>query len=120
MYLRLNYLMEDLLDALDERKMNLKTATELSYLSDSAQSVVYMLVFEHTHFRINQKKASALKRWEEERELSEEDIRAILKDSMTKEKRTLFFSNAEIERYETKFKNSEEMKRVILQFLESY
>ena len=119
MYLRLNYLTDELLEALDNKKIKLKAAVEISYVSEEIQNIIYDYVLEREIYKLNVRKAGKIKRLSIEKEVSEEDIQKILSDD-EKIKNDIYFGTSEIEKYKHKFKNNEEMKRAIINFLENY
>lgn len=119
MYLRLNYLTDTLLEALDNKKIKLKAAVELSYVSVDIQNIIYDYVVEREIYKINVRKAGKIKRLSIEKEITEEDIQMILSDE-ERIKNDIYFGTSEIEKYKHKFKNNEEMKKAIINFLESY
>ena len=119
LYLRLNHLIPELMDALDAKKLNIKVAAELSYLIEPEQRIVYELVFVEGLCKLDLKKATELKQQCSEREMTTDDIRRILTKS-TKSKDSLSFTKSELKRYKTKFTSCAEMKQAILQFLENY
>jgi len=118
MYIHLNELIPELMDALDAKRLNIRVASELSYLAEPEQRMVYELVFEQS-LPIDLAKAAEIKRQCAEGELTESDIRRILKKS-TKSKDSLSFTKSELKRYQSKFANHADMKQAILQFLENY
>lgn len=120
MYLRVNCLCEALITALDERRLNLRIAVELSYLAETEQAVVYEMVYEKALFCLSLKKAGRLKQKSKQGGLTRDDIWEILSGDLTDEKSVLFFSSKEIARYQYKFHSTEDMKEAILQFLENY
>jgi len=118
MYIHLNELIPELMDALDAKRLNIRVASELSYLSEPEQLIVYELVFNEA-IPIDLAKAAEIKRQCSEGELKESDIRRILTKS-TKSKDSLSFTKSEIKRYQSKFSSYADMKQAILQFLENY
>ncbi|MBQ2708579.1 MAG: ParB/RepB/Spo0J family partition protein, partial [Clostridia bacterium] len=118
MYIHLNELIPELMDALDAKRLNIRVASELSYLTAPEQKIVYELVFEQS-LPIDLSKAAEIKRQCSEGELTESDIRRILTKS-TKSKDSLSFTKSELKRYKTKFTSYADMKQAILQFLENY
>ena len=119
LYLRLNHLIPELMDALDAKKLNIKVAAELSYLIEPEQRIVYELVFVEEICKLDLKKATELKQECAEREMTTDAIRRILTRS-TKSKDSLSFTKSEIKRYKSKFSSCADMKQAILQFLENY
>lgn len=121
MYLRLNYLRIELLDALDRKKLNLKTAVEISYLTEPEQSLIYELVFIRNLYKLDRKKAVSIKKLSAEQKLDEGSVRAALSDGEKKEHNNMpIFWDTEIVRYQSKFKSIEAMRTAIIQFLENY
>ena len=106
------------MDALDAKRLNIRVASELSYLTEPEQKMVYELVFKET-IPIDLANAVEIKQQCSEGELTESDIRRILKKS-TKSKDSLSFTKSELKRYQSKFANYADMKQAILQFLENY
>ncbi len=120
-YLRLNYLHIELLDALDRKKLNLKTAVEISYLTEPEQLLIYELVFIRDLYKFDRKKAVSIKKLSAEQKLDEDSVRAALSDSETKMNKTApIFRDTEIARYRNKFKSTEDMWDAIIQFLKNY
>ena len=119
MYLRINHLIPNLLDALDNKKLNIRTATELSYLPDSEQSRIYDFVYTQQLYKLDLKKAAELKRRSAESELDENGIHDIL-SSGEKFGGVDFFSKSELRKYLSKFDSYAEMKNTVIRFLEEY
>ena len=119
LYLRLNHLIPELMDALDAKKLNIKVAAELSYLIEPEQRMVYELAFVEEICKLDLKKATELKQECSEREMTTNAIRRILTKS-AKSKDSLSFTKSEIKRYQSKFSSCADMKQAILQFLENY
>lgn len=117
LYLRLNHLTIQLMDALDNKRLNIKAAAELSHLTELEQTDVYELVYEKEAYKLDLKKAKLIKK--HSGELSREDIIDLL-ESDDKPKDTIFFSKSEIKKYCSKFGSLNDMKKAILNFLEEY
>lgn len=120
MYLHFNYLIDELLDLLDEKKIKQKIADEVSYLRVEEQKIVHKLVFVKKLSMLNKDKASLLREESSKHELSEEDIIHILVSQTNMEPKYKYFSKGQLEKFVVKFKSPEEMESVIIQFLESY
>ena len=118
MYIHLNELISELMDALDAKRLNIRVASELSYLAKPEQKIVYELVFNEA-IPIDLAKAAELKQQCAEREMTTDDIRRILTKS-AKSKDSLSFTKSELKRYQSKFSSCADMKQAILQFLENY
>ena len=99
--------------------LKLKAAVELSYVSVDIQNIIYDYVVEREIYKINVRKVGKIKRLSSEKEISEEDIQMILSDE-ERIKNDIYLGTSEIDKYKHKFKNNEEMKKAIINFLESY
>ena len=121
MYLRLNYLCAELLDASDNKKLNLKSAVELSYLTEPEQLIIYNLVFVQRLYKLDRKKAVCIKKLSAEQKLDEGSVKRVLSDGEIQERENMpIFREAEIARYRSKFKSAEAMWTAIIRFLENY
>ena len=119
MYLRLNYLTDELLEALDNKKIKLKAAVELSYVNEEIQNIIYDYVIVRQIYKLNVRKAVKIKKLSIESNVSAESIQKILSDE-DKIKSDTYLDTSEVEKYKHKFKNDEEMKNAIINFLENY
>ena len=117
LYLRLNHLITQLMDALDNKKLNIKVAAELSYLTEIEQTDVYELVYEKEAYKLDLKKAKLIK--QHSGELSRDDIIDLL-ESQDRPKDTISFSKSEIKKFRSKFTSLSDMRDAILKFLEDY
>lgn len=121
MYLRINRLIPELLEVLDNKKLNLKIAVELSYLREPEQYLIYDFVFCRSRYKLDLKKAVFIKQESAKRTLDKDDIERILaKQTAVDGNAVLSFSKSEITKYKGKFENIEIMKQAIIQFLENY
>lgn len=121
MYLRINYLIPELMDALDDKKINLKVAVELSYLRETEQKLIYELVCQQSIYKLDLKKAVKIKQESSEGVIDEEKMKYLLTDKIeTNTTEFLMFSRAEINEYAKKFSSVDEMKKAIIQFLNNY
>ncbi len=125
MYLRFNHLIGELLEVVDEKKMGLKIAAEVSYLREVEQKAIYDIVCAKRLYKLDWKKAINIKKASAERELEETDIIELLADvpnegKTTIESETISISKAELKIYQGKFKSFDDMKRAIFNFLENY
>ena len=119
MYLRLNYLTDELLEALDNKKIKLKAAVELSYVNEEIQNIIYDYVIVRQIYKLNVRKAVKIKKLSIESNVSAESIQKILSDE-DKIKIDTYLDTSEVEKYKHKFKDDEEMKNAIINFLENY
>lgn len=120
-YLRLNNLIPELLDELDDKKLNIKIAVELSYLDEKSQRIVYDLVYAGKQYKLDLKKAVTLKKASEKRFFNEDRITIILTGEGTVRKNEkLVLTKTEYGKYVEKFKSANDMKKAIIKFLEEY
>lgn len=73
-YIRLNYLIDDLLNMVDDGSIKLVPAVSLSYLTDQEQTILFSILSKND-YRIDMKRANKLK--ERSGNLTEDDILAI-------------------------------------------
>lgn len=120
MYLRFNYLIDELLSMLDLRKLSAKTAVELSYLPPQEQLLVYQKVYVEKCCKLDKKHAALLRQQCMEGEWTAEKITRILTSILPEmdSKQTDWYPK--FQKYQSKFHSREEMERVIEEFLDSY
>lgn len=120
-YLRLNNLIPELLDELDDKKLNIKIAVELSYLDEKFQRVVYDLVYDQKQYKLDLKKAVTLKKSSEKRFFNEDRIKLILTgEGKVRKNEKVILTKTEYGKYMGKFKSADDMKKAIIKFLEEY
>ncbi len=120
LYLRFHYLVEPLMELLDLKKLSTKAAAELSYLSKREQMLVYQQVYVEKEGRIDRKQAAALRQQSQQGELTSETLQAVLASLPEGQKGEKTVWYPEFQQYQKKFRDKDEMKRAILQFLEKY
>ena len=121
MYLRINHLIPELMDAVDDKKLNLKVAVELSYLRETEQKLIYELVCQQSIYKLDLKKAVRIKQESSEGVINEEKMKYLLTDKIkTNNLEMLMLSRAEIKEYAKKFSSVDEMKKAIIKFLDNY
>lgn len=86
-YIRLTYLLPELLELIDQERLGFGVGVSLSYLSEQSQQVVYHYFFEvNSKLKINGVTAEALRVAGEREELTDERIHSILFPEGKKEK----------------------------------
>lgn len=60
LYLRLNHLITQIMDALDNKNLSIKVAAELSYLTELEQTDVYEIVYEKEAYKFDMRKAKLI------------------------------------------------------------
>ena len=121
MYLRINHLVQELLDVLDGRRLNLKIAVELSYLTEEEQRLVNELVYKQRLYKLDLKKAVRIKQESSNKPIEESEMHKLLSDNPKSfSVEGITFSSAEIGEYKAKFKDETHMKNSIIEFLKNY
>ena len=97
-YIRLTYLIPELLDEVDSKRIAFRPAVELSYLSDENQYVVLnKLEFDEVSPSLSQ--AIILKKMEQEGTITEEKIEELLDKEKPNQKEFIKIHNEKIDRY---------------------
>lgn len=118
-YIRLTYLVPELLKIVDEDKMGLRIAVELSYLTEDEQKIVadnmeYLDVIpSHAQARIMRAKS-------EKGELTNEEIEILLEEEKPNQKEQIKFKYDKVKDYFPSGYSIEKMQEVITKLLESY
>lgn len=82
-YIRLTYLISDLLEKVDQNKLGFIPAVSISYLTEDQQTIVNELIDLH-RININKAQAETIKKISEEKSLSRENLFEILCKAATK------------------------------------
>ena len=118
-YIRLTYLVPELRKIVDEDKMGLRIAVELSYLTEDEQKIVadnmeYLdVVPSHAQARIMRAKS-------EKGELTNEEIEILLEEEKPNQKEQIKFKYDKVKDYFPSGYSIEKMQEVITKLLESY
>lgn len=118
-YIRLTYLVPELLKIVDEDKMGLRIAVELSYLTEDEQKIVadnmeYLdVVPSHAQARIMRAKS-------EKGELTNEEIEILLEEEKPNQKEQIKFKYDKVKDYFPSGYSIEKIQEVITKLLESY
>ena len=118
-YIRLTYLVPELRKIVDEDKMGLRIAVELSYLTEDEQKIVadnmeYLdVVPSHAQARIMRDKS-------EKGELTNEEIEILLEEEKPNQKEQIKFKYDKVKDYFPSGYSIEKMQEVITKLLESY
>ena len=118
-YIRLTYLVPELLKIVDEDKMGLRIAVELSYLTEDEQKIVadnmeYLdVVPSHAQARIMRDKS-------EKGKLTNEEIEILLEEEKPNQKEQIKFKYDKVKDYFPSGYSIEKMQEVITKLLESY
>lgn len=118
-YIRLTELIPPLLDMVDEKKIALNPAYELSFLKKGEQEMLRMTMdYEQATPSLSQ--AQRMKKLSQEGTLTEDTILAILSEQKKPEKNTVSFSSDTLRKYFPKSYTPQKMQDTILKLLEQW
>lgn len=119
-YIRLTYLIPELLKQVDLKRVAFRPAVELSYLSEENQYVVQN-IFEFDEVTPSLSQAIRLKKLEQEGKLTEEKIEEIMGQEKPNQKEFIKIHNEKIEKYiPAKIKESGKVEDFIIQCVEEH
>ena len=115
-YLRINYLIDDLQEAVDDKIINLKVAEQLSFLRKREQEIIdNMIKSENKRFTENQIKL--LKDASKEEYLTKERINEILNCKDKEKKINIAFSKSELSEFFGDVEDKKRIKKYIMKLL---
>ena len=115
-YLKLNDLIPELLDKVDDETMGFTIGVELAYLSKKNQEIV-LEAMENTLATPNLSQAIRIKKMQEEEKISVDSVEAIITEVKQKEITRVVFKNEQLSRYFPSYYTAEQMRREILTLL---
>ena len=115
-YLKLNDLIQELLDKVDDETMGFTIGVELAYLSKKNQEIV-LEAMENTLATPNLSQAIRIKKLQEDGDFSQEKIEELLSEIKQKDIDRVVFKNEQLYRYFPSYYTAEQMKREILTLL---
>ena len=118
-YIRLTYLIPELLEQVDNKRIAFRPAVELSYLSEENQYVV-VNIFEFDEVTPSLSQAIRLKKLEQEGNLTEEKIEEILQQEKPNQKEQVRFMEEDIRKYFPKSYTKSDMQKTIISLLEKW
>lgn len=119
-YIRLTYLIPELLEQVDLKRIAFRPAVELSYLSEDNQYVVQN-IFEFDVVTPSLSQAIRLKKLEQEGHLTEEKIEEIMQQEKPNQKEFIKIHNERIEKYiPAKIKESGKIEDFIIQCVQEH
>ena len=119
-YIRLTYLIPELLEQVDLKRIAFRPAVELSYLSEDNQYVL-LNIFEFDEVTPSLSQAIRLKKLEQEGNLTEEKIEEIMQQEKPNQKEFIKIHHERIEKYiPTKIKESGKVEDFIIQCVEEH
>ena len=118
-YIRLTELIPELLQLVDDEKMKLRPAVEISYLTKSEQEYVFE-VMEYNEVFPSHPQARELKKLSADGKLTDDDIDRILSEEKPNQKENIKFSVDKVKGYFPKEYTPTEMQKIIVKLLENY
>lgn len=118
-YVRLTELIPELLQLVDDDKMKLRPAVEISYLTKSEQEYLYEAMDYNAVFP-SHPQARELKRLSLEKKLDENEIDRIISQEKPNQKENIKFSVDKVRGYFPKECTTTEMEKIIVKLLENY
>ena len=118
-YIRLTHLNQNLLDLVDEGKIAMRPAVELSYLSDEEQNTVFETM-DMEGCTPNHAQAIKLRRFSEEGKLSQEVTQSILQEEKANQREQFKLSRERIGRFFPPGTSPQKMEDTIVKALELY
>ena len=115
-YLKLNDLIPELLDKVDDETMGFTIGVELAYLSKKNQEIV-LEAMENTLATPNLSQAIRIKKMQEEEKISVNSVEAIITEVKQKGITRVVFKNEQLYRYFPSYYTAEQMRREILTLL---
>lgn len=114
-YIRLNYLIDDIIELVDNGKLNLTMAVDLSYLSKEAQELVYQYYFVEQRDVLNSKNIKTIKAGDN---VTRDFLERLMREAIQEKSEKSF--KAVIKKYSEYFKNEQELVDKIDELLAIY
>ena len=118
-YIRLTELIPELLQLVDDEKMKLRPAVEISYLTKSEQEYVFEAM-EYNEVFPSHPQARELKKLSTEGKLTDDEIDRIISEEKPNQKENIKFSVDKVRGYFPKEYTPTEMQNIIVKLLENY
>ena len=117
-YIRLTNLVSQLLDLLNSGNLSIKSGVELSYLSIEEQIILSEYLSQNRTLRLDNEKASLLRKCSESRNLNQEKIVEILSNKLILKTKSINFKRSELLKFFPKTITNEEIIKKIFAILE--
>lgn len=118
-YIRLTYLISELLKLVDENKIAFTPAVELSYLPENEQKKLFDEI-EYADATPSLSQAQRLRRFSEQGRVSVDTIFAVLSEEKPNQKEQVRFQAEEIRKYFPRNYSSKDMQETIIKLLEKW
>ena len=118
-FIRLTYLIPELLELVDEKRIALRPAVELSYISEDNQEFLYD-IFKYDEATPTLSQAQLLRKLDEKGELTEDKLEDIMREEKPNQKEQFKNSYDNIRHYFPKNYSNEQINNKIMELLEKY
>lgn len=118
-YIRLTYLIPDLLELVDAKRIALRPAVEMSYINEDNQSLLYD-IFKYNESTPTLSQAQLLRNLEEKGTLTDNKIEEIMREEKPNQKEQFRTSYDKIRRYFPKAYSNKQIDNKIMELLEIY
>ncbi len=118
-FIRLTYLIPELLDLVDDKRIALRPAVELSYISVDNQEFLYD-IFKYDEATPTLSQAQLLRKLDEKGELTEDKLEDIMREEKPNQKEQFKTSYDNIRHYFPKNYSNEQINDKIMELLEKY
>lgn len=118
-YLRVNYLNNDLKEALDSNKISVKTAEQLSFLEEEQQNMISDWM-KKNHKKITESQAKRLKENARRNSLYLETLDSILNKKTDSDKISIMFLKSELEGLFEDLENKSKIKKELIEIYKKY
>lgn len=118
-YIRLTYLIPDLLELVDAKRIALRPAVEMSYINENNQNLLYD-IFKYNESTPTLSQAQLLRNLEEKGTLTDNKIEEIMREEKPNQKEQFRTSYDKIRRYFPKAYSNKQIDNKIMELLEIY
>lgn len=118
-YIRLTYLIPELLKMVDEKRIAFNPAVELSFLSENEQKILYSEI-EYSDATPSLSQAQRLRNFSRQGRLSADTVYAVMSEEKANQKEQVRLAKEDIQRYFPKNYTGQDMHEVILKLLEKW
>lgn len=118
-YIRLTYLIPELLKMVDEQQIAFTPAVEISYLSECQQQVLYEEI-EFADATPSLSQAQRLRKFSEQGRLSVDTVFAVLSEEKPNQKEQVRFMTEDIRKYFPQNYTNKDMQQTIIKLLENW
>lgn len=118
-YIRLTYLIPQLLKMVDENKIAFTPAVEISYLPENEQKILLNEI-EYTDATPSLSQAQRLRKFSQQGRLSSDTVFAVMKEEKANQKEQVKFQAEDIRKYFPKNYSNKDMQDTIIKLLEKW